>query len=1283
MKKLIVFLTALLVLGGTIVAYSATESKPFKVQGIEHPQAAAALSAANRNPERVTVKKAPRIGDFSFEQIENWSGVGSKKAALVIQWNDDRESSAMVFGYRWDGDATGADMLKAVVTANPQLYILMQYTNVNSPTDPDGGYTINAIGWDFNEDGYIAIQNENAGDFMESRTGFFEHPRGYDPNDPYNSHPDYDYDDWTSVDPEDYFYAGWYQGYWSYWCGDFDQLGYSGWGASARVLEDGDVDAWFAERDMAEIKETGSENDAWMHFEAAPATGVDIHYSNVDVTKLRNEMGHGNLLTTVVINFNNQNRLDNIVLGIRTQGELSIAETLNAIANSDSRLSVSATNNKVNSLGFDLNGDGVIDDKDTQATGGWTVDDEIFATNGYTRVIYLNHGGVGIDELPYLFYAPKATDKGIWVPEAMTVKLSDEGFVLPVLVQPQGETVASITNWQASSTNTGTYKLDRTKIATPYTLIDDTYNARPTFVGATGTTYVRYRPQLGKTYTESNYMTLTIEAPKVPMTKIITDEPEVTVGLGKTYTPTYTYLPENATYTAVNLKTDNTKIGSVSANVIGSSNNEGEATITVTSKYDANVSTTFKLIRQVMVKVAEVNFGEGTEEGIITLTPKEMIGLRPVILPEDADLKDVTLALSNNGTSLADATCSMYRVNYWDENNVRSQFYELSGHRLTNGNDAILKVSTTDGYERKFHIQVVDVDRSPLAESYEEGTIVLNEEWFGHTNGGLNYFPSDGSAPVYQAYERENEGMSFGCTSQYGIIWNGYLIVSSKQAVDGGDPLPGGGRLVIADAKTLKRLGSIDTFMPDGTVASQQADGRGVAGATPDKIYFGTSRGIYIVDISDPTHPVNMGQIGSTDTEDESQKGLYDAQIGDMLNAGKYVYAIRQNLGIYVIDPETDQLVTTVAEANIQGITQSADGTVWISTISKDDANKNCTTFVPFASNGTELDSENAVQMPAAIGTVSCSWGAWRTTQFFGQLNDNCLWFSPGSAITNGGDGVFYRWEIGSDPSGIKPFFDISAYNEISGDMPQMTYGTSRFDDRSNELIVMTTKKNAASGNYRDHWTHFIDGSTGEVLRTHHLRPYYWFQALPIFPDKHEVVFHESLNEVNLTSGGAPVTYDLSELITDADNIDSNIRVWIEEPSQQAYTIRKEVPAKAANVSLIGKTLTIKPLAEGTHNFTLFASSNGKVASMNVPVSVSTVTGINSIYGNQCSIKCDGQRLIVNGYAGVDFTVCNVNGVALTRFTADSDNYVFDFGGHNGIFIISGSNGVATKVIIR
>ena len=72
-------------------------------------------------------------GDFTFDMITNWTGEGENEAALVIQWNDDREKNALVFGYRWDGMATGADMIRAVVANNPRLYGLINIPTYRRP----------------------------------------------------------------------------------------------------------------------------------------------------------------------------------------------------------------------------------------------------------------------------------------------------------------------------------------------------------------------------------------------------------------------------------------------------------------------------------------------------------------------------------------------------------------------------------------------------------------------------------------------------------------------------------------------------------------------------------------------------------------------------------------------------------------------------------------------------------------------------------------------------------------------------------------------------------------------------------------------------------------------------------------------------------------------------------------------------------------------------------------------------------------------------------------------
>lgn len=244
-------------------AGSETRTLPIKVQGVDYRSTLPSGSGQAVYVESLSKAAAANASTFSFDDIESWAGEGEKKAGLIIQWNCDGEETALVFGYRWDGEATGADLMKAVVKANPRLYALMQYTNVSSPTDPNGGYTINGIGWDADDDGEISlIDTGHNNEVYKSTDGFFEHPRGYVPGQGGSS--DYDYDNWIAGDSGDFWQAGWYTGFWSYWVGSSPSLlGFSSWGASGRVLNDGDWDGWNFE--------VGFMMDDWKTLVAAPA----------------------------------------------------------------------------------------------------------------------------------------------------------------------------------------------------------------------------------------------------------------------------------------------------------------------------------------------------------------------------------------------------------------------------------------------------------------------------------------------------------------------------------------------------------------------------------------------------------------------------------------------------------------------------------------------------------------------------------------------------------------------------------------------------------------------------------------------------------------------------------------------------------------------------------------------------------------------------------------------------------------------------------------------------
>jgi len=51
---------------------------------------------------------------ITFDSIKFWAGSGANRAAMVIQWNDAGTPTSLLWGYRWDGVATGIDMVQAI-----------------------------------------------------------------------------------------------------------------------------------------------------------------------------------------------------------------------------------------------------------------------------------------------------------------------------------------------------------------------------------------------------------------------------------------------------------------------------------------------------------------------------------------------------------------------------------------------------------------------------------------------------------------------------------------------------------------------------------------------------------------------------------------------------------------------------------------------------------------------------------------------------------------------------------------------------------------------------------------------------------------------------------------------------------------------------------------------------------------------------------------------------------------------------------------------------------------
>ncbi|MDE6317305.1 MAG: Ig-like domain-containing protein, partial [Muribaculaceae bacterium] len=774
-----------------------------------------------------------------WDQIQHWAGDpdGEKKCALVIDFQDIEGMESLVWGYRWNGTKTGEDLIRAVASQSSILTAMIQYTGTM-------GSTLNALGVSANREelDYLHYDFDRAAIGGEVSFGFFE-PNvsmgqevapGYDAEQmcidainraketgiiehPLNAffygYPAYDYDYWQLEDgyeaPEYRWRSGWYDGYWSYWHGpnDYDYMGYSGLGMSSTVLTDGCVQAWkYIIFNGGGIGYMGGELAETLNYDMAD-WGEEMHEASetlqpVDQSDVTFWVGSGEKAATVIFQFNDGRGPENLVYGYRWSGgwDDDMLTVITNIANADPRMSFSRSGSQL-MLTYDSDHDGKItsayDHIDVSDTWNCYVKRTIDADfNKVNSGRWLNPNAVMIFshqpketasvELPYVLFRPALDSEQILtVPSYIDYALADKNLELPVFIQlPEGGKINTAFTWikydfsMLSATNVQNL-MGHVTAYSNFAPTEGSVQIRGSYT-APGTTKAEY--------VFSNNAKIVLRNPVRPVTSMSYMQPEVDVRLSHAVDNTLVIEPADATYTKMTYKSSNTKAATVaSTGVVTTTKTAGNADITATYALNTDITAGYSLTSSLKFPVEDITFEAVGEDGVLTLTPKEMTGLFPIFTPADPDIADVTVTLSENGSAMSDYIATMYKVNLWDENNTRMTPYELSGHRT---GECTLTVEATDGsgFKKEIPVRVVEPERESVID-YTTGTIMLNEEWFGHTNGGLNWFAPDYSV-TYQAYERENPGMSFGCTSQYGLIYNDKLIVSSKQAADGGDPLP-------------------------------------------------------------------------------------------------------------------------------------------------------------------------------------------------------------------------------------------------------------------------------------------------------------------------------------------------------------------------------------------------------------------------------------------------------------------------------------------------------------
>lgn len=97
---------------------------------------------------------------ISMDDIQLWAGSGTNRAALVVEWNSPEllnqttvpapvANKTMVWGYRFNGTATGTQMLDAILAADPKLYFMVN--------DEYAATIVVGIGYNRNGNGVIGL----------------------------------------------------------------------------------------------------------------------------------------------------------------------------------------------------------------------------------------------------------------------------------------------------------------------------------------------------------------------------------------------------------------------------------------------------------------------------------------------------------------------------------------------------------------------------------------------------------------------------------------------------------------------------------------------------------------------------------------------------------------------------------------------------------------------------------------------------------------------------------------------------------------------------------------------------------------------------------------------------------------------------------------------------------------------------------------------------------------------------------------------------------------------
>ncbi len=265
----------------------------------------------------------------NFSDITYWIGEGDKQAGVVIDWNDGIQPRSMIWGYRWNGEATGQDLMTALVNADTRL-------------TGDVDAMVSELRYDLDNNGSVDENDHNR--------GMTEFPSGY----------------------------------WSYWVKDNfeNDWAYSTNGIAGRQLTNGCFDAWVFVEDWSMTVTP---------YPAVPAEPPTVNEPPIDFNDVQYWIGDGENQAILVVDWNDGDEPESLVWGYKWNGSdvVTGSTIINDIAETDGRFTIEA-NSFLSHITYTVNGDTVhtsIGGNDYWSTWTWTEDNAWTMNSGLASPI--------------------------------------------------------------------------------------------------------------------------------------------------------------------------------------------------------------------------------------------------------------------------------------------------------------------------------------------------------------------------------------------------------------------------------------------------------------------------------------------------------------------------------------------------------------------------------------------------------------------------------------------------------------------------------------------------------------------------------------------------------------------------------------------------------------------------------------------------------------------------------------------------------------------------------